>query len=216
MTFVKRNMVLVIGLVAALLAGLVLAITASGSSSEVKAKQAEMSQLETELSETEDARVAQEQEVSASLLGVDTDRIAADDKVIDGFLSDALTWSSHEEYMNARSTVQRKYGLDENSSFMTAFLPDGEAISKKDRTGKQYNLIDELGLTSLVGSYDASVLKVEGTLYTYFIEVNVQGKSADGKGSSSLPSLVLLTVDENGTISNVDASATTSKPRSSN
>lgn len=215
MVFIKRNMILVTGLVAALVMGLVLGITIVGSDSEIEQKQAQMSQLETELSEAEDARVAQAEEVSDSLLGVDSDRMVADDEVIEGFLDAALTWTSHEEYMAARSTVQRKYGLAEDSSFMTAFLPDGSLISKKDRTGKQYNLIDELGLTSQVGSYHTSVLKVEGTLYRYFIEVNVQGKSADGEGASTLPSLVMLTVDENGTITDVEASATTEKPRSS-
>lgn len=220
MTFIKRNMILVVGLVAALVMGLVLGITATGSETEVKAKQAQMSQLETELSEAEDVRVAQAQEVSDSLLGVDTERITADDKAIEGFLDTALTWSSHAEYVEARNTLQRRYGQAEDSSFLKTFLPltdeDGKPLlSKKDRTGKQYNLIDEMGLTSQVGSYDASVLSVEGTLYRYFITVNVQGKSADGEGSATLPSLVMLTVDENGEITDVEASATTQKPRSS-
>lgn len=220
MTFIKRNMILVVGLVAALVMGLVLGITATGSETEVKAKQAQMAQLETELAEAEDVRVAQAQEVSDSLLGVDTERITADDKAIEGLLDTALTWSSHAEYVEARNTLQRRYNQAEDSSFLKTFLPltdeDGKPLlSKKDRTGKQYNLIDEMGLTSQVGSYDASVLSVEGTLYRYFITVNVQGKSADGEGSATLPSLVMLTVDENGEITDVEASATTQKPRSS-
>lgn len=209
----RRHALLMFGILAVIAMGIVLAVHAVGAHSDREEYSQKISSLESDLADAENARIEQAEEVSDEILGVDSSRLETDEKEVRSFLKLALSWDDHEEYVHARESLMRKYDLDEKSSFMTDFLPP--APSKTDSSGTQHNLIDVLGLSSEVGGAEFTVLGVEGTEYSYAVEVSVRGKSADGKGSDTMPSVILLTVDDEGGISDVHASATTSPVRSS-
>jgi hypothetical protein len=161
----------------------------------------------------EEAQAEREREVADRVLGTDHARLDADEELIGEVLDTALTWESHEEYVDARSAMMSVHGLAEDSEFMTVFLP--EPTVNVDAEGTEYALIDLLGLDSRVDDFRTELLSVQGTEYRYLVLVDVRSRSDDGQGSAVSTSTVLLTTDGEGGVSDVEGYASTSRVRSS-
>lgn len=139
------------------------------------------------------------------------ERLAADADAIHPFLDIALTWSSDLEYSDARETIQRRFGLSTDSQFLTEFMPPSP--NSVDGEGNVYYYIDAKGLNSRLGQFSISPVGLDGSLYRYVVIVSASSLSPDGKGSSSLPIIIDITVDADGTFAEVQAQSTTRKPR---
>lgn len=163
--------------------------------------------------ELEEAQEEKESEVAGQVLGAGHTRLEADEELIGQVLDTALTWESHAEYVDARRAMVNVYGLDEDSAFMTVFLP--EPTVNVDAEGTEYALIDLLGLDSEVSGFRAELLSVQGTEYSYLVLVDVESTSDDGRGSAQSTSTVLLTTDGDGGVSGVEGYASTSRVRTS-
>lgn len=139
------------------------------------------------------------------------ERLTADAEAIHPFLDIALTWSSDLEYSEARETIQRRFGLGPDSQFLTEFMPPSP--HSVDGEGNVYYYIDAKGLNSRLGTFSISPVGIDGSLYRYIVIVSASSLSPDGKGSSSLPIIIDITVDADGTFTDVQAQSTNHKPR---
>ena len=84
--------------------------------------------------------------------GVDANRVEADKTLVTDLFTKCFTWSTSDEYIDARKTVMQDYNIDENSSFMTTFLP--AASRKTDEYGNVSTMIgDKLFDYTIDGHY---------------------------------------------------------------
>ncbi|MFD6952063.1 hypothetical protein A6A08_02545 [Nocardiopsis sp. TSRI0078] len=173
----------------------------------------QIAELRERTAEIEEAQDERENEVASLVQGTNTARLDTDEELIGDVLDTALTWETHAEYEDARSAMMTVYGLDEDSAFMTAFLP--EAPMNVDREGNEYALIDLLGLDSRVNDFRSEVLSVQGTEYSYLVLVELRTTSDDGQASAYSTATVLLTTDGDGGVSGLEGYASTSRVRTS-
>ncbi|WP_435109320.1 hypothetical protein [Nocardiopsis synnemataformans] len=213
MGFVRRNAFPLTAAALLLVAGGSFAATRGAQEAALTDQEQRMEELLARRAGLEEAQDQREREVAGEVLGADHARLDADDELIDQVLDTALTWESHAEYVDARSAMTNVYGLNENSQFMTAFLP--KPPMNVDAEGTEYALIDLLGLDSRVDGFRTEVLSVQGTEYSYLVLANVETSSDDGQASAFSTSTVLLTTDGDGGVSNVEGYASTSRVRSS-
>lgn len=163
----------------------------------------------TSLVATEDLEV----ERALSGTGADPSRVDADSDLIGDLLDTALTWDSDSSYREARESTMRIFELEEDSSFMSTFLPP--APVNIDAEGNEYPYIDAAGLNSHVAGADIDLLAVDGASYSYVALVSAQALSSDGRGAASGMASVFVTVDGDGMITELSGSASTSGVRSS-
>jgi hypothetical protein len=213
MGFVRRNAFPLTAAALLLVAGGSFAATRGAQEAALTDQELRMEELLARRAGLEEAQEQREREVVGEVLGADHARLDADEELIDQVLDTALTWESHAEYVDARSAMMTVYGLDEDSPFMTVFLP--EPTVNVDAEGTEYALIDLLGLDSRVNAFRTELLSVRGTEYSYLILVEVRSSSDDGQASAHGVSTVLLTTDGDGGVSNVEGYASTSRVRSS-
>lgn len=116
--------------------------------------------------------------------GVDRDQMLDDEKVIGEFLSDTCVWSNFDEYAAARDRAISKWGLSEDSMFLSSFMPKFEKAGE-NAGNPDYNYVDALGLNMTVDNVMCylSSMDADGT-YHYFVEADL-GSSSYGKHSST-------------------------------
>ena len=133
--------------------------------------------------------------------GIDLERLDRDKTKINEFLKKIFTWSSYDEYMKMRESLKSEYGLKEDSSLLTNFLPTFP--DRVDGNGKHYNEIDT---NKLQITYDKLVLYPVsiGTSYKYLAEVDVTSKSETG-GQGTAHAFMEITVTADGNISDITA-----------
>lgn len=150
--------------------------------------------------------------------GADSSRAAEDAAMLESLLSTALNWSDHDSYVASREAVMEDYGVDEDSGFMTSFLP--AAPVNTDEQGNEYYYIDAMGLNSSLENVSAEVVAVSGSDYSYIVTVEVSASTELGGGSlpsaASDQSVIFATVQGSGEIAELQGYATGTAPRSSN
>lgn len=206
--FLRRNVVLLLALGLLVLMALAYAVTAaSGPGAQQEAQRAGVQTEIQELLETGEAQRAERDDV---LLGTRVQRVQDDREDITALAALALTWQDQESYNEARASVQRRYGLPEEGSFMTTFLPP--APVNVDSEGTEYPYIDAMGLNSRVDGIDLWVQEVEGTRYDYVVLVSVSATSADAQSFATDTSVMLLSTDGSGGLQNVRGYASGLEP----
>ncbi|MEV2278298.1 hypothetical protein AB0I72_22200 [Nocardiopsis sp. NPDC049922] len=213
MGFVSRNAFPLSAAALLLVSGGSFAVTRGAQEAALTDQEQRIAELRERTVEIEEAQDERENEVASLVQGTNTARLDADEELIGDVLDTALTWETHAEYEDARSAMMTVYGLDEDSAFMTAFLP--EAPVNIDREGNEYALIDLLGLDSRVNDFRSEMLSVQGTEYSYLVLVELRTTSDDGQASAHSTATVLLTTDGDGGVSGVEGYASTSRVRTS-
>lgn len=212
-SFVRKNLAVIVAAVLCLGLGIAYVTVNSVKNDEVSASATTVSEKEKTFADRSVQASKEIEEVVNEVSGVQQDRIDKDNKTIEEFLGRAFTWDSHASYTQARDSVMRVHGLKADSPFMKEFMPP--APVNVDKQGNEYPYIDAAGLNQRVGAYRAKVQEVEGTEYHYVVFVDVQARSDDKKGTSSTTSVVYLTTDGTGAISDLSGYASTQKERES-
>lgn len=164
-------------------------------------RSAEIAELESELTAAEQELVNQTDAVYDSLLGTDADRMGQDRMIISDFLETALVWDDYESYMAGRTEIIEDFGLDEDSQFLTSYLPP--APYSEDAEGNVYtSYMDERN--SDLGDFSTQVLSVTQTDYRYMVSATALSWASDDSNTSApADSMIFLTVSGTGEITDV-------------
>lgn len=213
-TFFQKNALLI------LLAGIFAIVTVSyfvvttTHETEVVTQEQEITELDGQMQAELAAAEAEQQAVVDEALGTNAGRIDADTVLIREFLQTVTTWETGEEYEAARESVLRRYALDEESQFMQVYFQ--EPVYNTDSSGNRYYVVDTQGLNSALSSIDVLPLGVTGTEYRYMVLTDISSTSDDGEANASKTSVIYLTLDGEGTFSEVSGFASVSTPLTSN
>ena len=93
------------------------------------------------------------------------------------------------------------YGLEEDSTFMTEFMPD---MVVKSRDGTEYYPIDVMELNATFDKVDVQLRNIAGDKYSYFCKVKWYVRGSLGT-SESTESVFLFDTDAEGNIKNLEA-----------
>lgn len=165
----------------------------------------EIQTLEQAYTSREQELRAESQQVYDNLLGTSNSRVQQDTVIIEDLLSTALSWDSHESYVEARSSVIETYDLRADDHFIQTYLPP--APVNTDGAGNEYRYLDVADLNSRLGEFDVEVLSVTRTEYRYLVSVTAESVSNDDMQASANSSVVLLTIDGEGQITEISGYA---------
>lgn len=135
--------------------------------------------------------------------GLDSARVAQDDEAARALLEQAFNWDSKETYDAARNSIKEMYGLSDDSSFLSVFMPEMGNINVGDR---EINEIDARGLNISFSGMQSNVTAINGDLYTYFTIVTVTSSDSTGATADG-ESAFVYTVNGNGELSDLAAYA---------
>lgn len=183
--FFGRNVLVIIG-VSVLLISLLIASSISSQRSETLERQRSqiLSKQNDQRQVNNDADKAYNEVVTEATGGVDLERKKEDDKVIHDLLDKALTWDGLAEYLDHRASIQRGFGLDEHSQFMTEYMPGEMAgVARKSPDGKMYYNYDE-HMVNKLGDVTTWVTNVDGDVYSYAAVVSMRTSSRNGDSSA--------------------------------
>lgn len=188
---------------ALLIGGVGIAATHSDHVADENARsEAQVQQLQAQLSSLKTSTTDNQEVVSSEATGMSPARKRSDDETVRTIMQQALTWSSGEQYIAARQALIDRWHLDENSQFLTVFMPGEDAGAwRTDSSGKTYFAYE--GANSSLDSFTTSVTNVDGTKYTYFAVVGIKTTSSDGKATSTSYSTMSYTLDSDGSISDI-------------
>jgi hypothetical protein len=212
--FFYRNALLLILAAVFAASGIAFGVTATAQGSESAAQQRQIADLDAQMQTRLAAAKATQQSVVDGAQGTDARRVAADTDTIRQFVRTVATWKSGAEYAAARESVMRRYRLTPDSQFMKVYFP--EPVSNRDSSGKTFYAIDADGLNSSMSTVDVRVLGVAGTAYRYMVLADISSSSSDNKASASRTSVIYLTLDGEGAMSQVSGYAADAKALTSN
>lgn len=201
----RRGVVLVTAACLVMTGALGLALSRYSEAKTVERREAaQVDGLHQELARNQAQAVSTQKKVNNEVLGLNQERKAKDDKSVESVMSEALTWSSGEEYMSARRRLVNKWGLTEDSQLLSVFLPGEEQGAwAVDGSGKRW--FAYTGVNSSLDSFSTTVTRIDGTSYTYLAVLGVRTLSTDTQADSVSYSVMSYTVDGSGTVSNVTA-----------
>lgn len=126
-----------------------------------------------------------------AISGVDMPRKRTDDGIITDVIKYALNWSSFDEYRSNRVDLLAKYSwLDEDSLFMKSFFKAFDEESADFSDGRNMTFV----------SLDSHVLSVNGNIYTYLTEIQVQSRSESGSGTYDAGCVATYQTDSQGNV----------------
>lgn len=195
----------VFGLVVLAVSALGYGMVAGSATDEEQARSQEILALEQRHTAREQELHEESQQVYDNLLGTDHSRVTKDEVIIEKLLKAALTWDSHESYVAARENVIEEYQLSSEADFIETYLPPAPVTT--DGAGNEYYGIDAAGLNSRFGSFETEVLSVIKTEYRYLVSVTAESVSNDELGSAANTSVVLVTINGNGKITDISGYA---------
>ena len=180
-------------------------VVTSGWHEEEEALRASVNTVRAETDSVKDENQSAMASVVQEATGVDKSRYRRDGENIREFLRISSTWSSCKEYNAARTRAQEKYGVADDSSFFTDYMPYMPESShpEYDGTTKGDNMIDSRGLNLALGDVEVYMADTDGSNIRYFAKFETH--STDGEHESGRDSLFMCSVDSDGKIS--DASA---------
>lgn len=167
------------------------------------AQQQEIATLTQQKQEASDKRASEVNTVTKNSFGLDTSRVATDDRLASQIIKTATTWSDSESYTNARNTLRDEYKIAEDSYLLTTFMPKSESMPL-GQDGKMINNIDAYGLNMTYVNMHSYVVNIDNGVYSYFTVVDVLSKDAQGHtGEGNI--IFTYDVDANGAVSNMVA-----------
>ena len=167
------------------------------------AQQQEIATLTQQKQEASDKRASEVNTVTKNSFGLDTSRVATDDRLASQIIKTATTWSDSESYTNARNTLRDDYKISEDSYLLTIFMPKSENMPL-GQDGKMINNIDAYGLNMTYVNMHSYVVGIDNGVYSYFTVVDVLSKDAQGHtGEGNI--IFTYDIDANGTVSNMIA-----------
>lgn len=178
-------------------------ITDMQRSTALSAQQQEIATLEQQKKEVSDKRTSEVATVTKNSFGLDTSRVATDDRLASQIIKTATTWSDSESYDKARNTLRYDYKIAEDSQMLTTFMPEVQDMAL-GQGGKKINAINAYGLNMTYVKMHSYVVGVNNGVYSYFTVVDVLSKDAQGhSGEGNI--IFTYDVDANGTVSNMIA-----------
>lgn len=201
---IKKDKVLWAVSVGVMLLGIVMFVVTDMQRSAVLAsQQSEIATLTQQKQEASDKRASEVNTVTKNSFGLDTSRVATDDRIVSEIIKTATTWSDSESYTNARNTLRDEYKIAEDSYLLTTFMPKSENMPL-GQGGKMINNIDAYGLNMTYVNMHSYVVNIDNGVYSYFTVVDVLSKDAQGHtGEGTI--IFTYDVDANGTVSNMVA-----------
>lgn len=200
----KKDKVLWIVSIGVMLLGIVtFVVTDMQRSATLASQQSEIATLTQQKQEASDKRASDVNTVTKNSFGLDTSRVATDDRLASQIIKTATTWSDSESYTNARNTLRDEYKIAEDSYLLTAFMPKSESMPL-GQDGKMINTIDAYGLNMTYVNMHSYVVGIDNGVYSYFTVVDVLSKDVQGhSGEGAI--IFTYDVDANGTVSNMVA-----------
>ena len=201
---IKKDKVLWAVSVGVMLLGIVtFVVTDMQRSAVLASQQSEIVALTQQKQEASDKRTSEVNTVTKNSFGLDTSRVATDDRLASQIIKTATTWSDSESYTNARNTLRDEYKIAEDSYLLTTFMPKSESMPL-GQGGKMINTIDAYGLNMTYVTMHSYVVGIDNGVYSYFTVVDVLSKDAQGHtGEGNI--IFTYDVDANGTVSNMVA-----------
>lgn len=200
-----RWIIPLVALLACIAVWLAMHHTLSNRKDTLEQQQADIHAAQGELDQTRaDADKQYAQVVSDSTDGLDVARKQADDDKVRGLVQEATTWTGIEDYLKKRDKVMKDYDLDENSQFMTEFLPgEQEGLTRTDPSGKTHYVYDA-DIHAEFEDFQSWVTGAEGSIYHYNGLVSMKILSDSGQATDI--NYALLTYDTiNGKLTNLQA-----------
>ena len=201
---IKKDKVLWAVSVGVMLLGIVtFVVTDMQRSAALASQQSEIATLTQQKQEASDKRASEVSTVTKNSFGLDTSRVATDDRLASQIIKTATTWSDSESYTNARNTLRDEYNIAEDSYLLTTFMPESENMPL-GQGGKMINTIDAYGLNMTYVNMHSYVVGIDNGVYSYFTVVDVLSKDAQGHtGEGHI--IFTYDVDANGAVSNMVA-----------
>lgn len=207
-TFFYRNVLLMLLAGVFVIVGISYIVASNTQHIEVVTQEQEIADLDAQMQAELATAKAEQQSVVDDALGTNAQRVATDTEVIRQFMKTVTTWETGEEYTEARESVVRRYKLDERSQFMRVYFQ--EPIFNTDSSGNKFYVVDTEGLNSSLSSIDVKVLGVSGTEYKYMVLADIGSSSNDGKAGANKTSVIYLTLDGEGLMTDVSGFASVS------
>lgn len=200
----KKDKVLWVVSIGVMLLGIVtFVVTDMQRSATLASQQSEIATLTQQKQEASDKRTSEVNTVTKNSFGLDTSRVATDDRLVSQIIKTATTWSDSESYTNARNTLRDEYKIAEDSYLLTTFMPKSESMPL-GQGGKMINNIDAYGLNMTYVKMHSYVVGIDNGVYSYFTVVDVLSKDAQGHtGEGNI--IFTYDVDANGVVSNMVA-----------
>lgn len=201
---IKKDKVLWAVSVGVMLLGIVtFVVTDMQRSAVLASQQSEIATLTQQKQDASDKRASEVNTVTKNSFGLDTSRVATDDRLVSQIIKTATTWSDSKSYTNARNTLRDDYKISEDSYLLTTFMPKSESMPL-GQGGKMINNIDSYGLNMTYVKMHSYVVGIDNGVYSYFTVVDVLSKDVQGhSGEGNI--IFTYDVDANGTVSNMVA-----------
>lgn len=178
-------------------------ITDTQRNAVLSAQQTEIATLEQQKKEASDKRTSEVNTVTKNSFGVDTSRVATDDRIATEIIKTATTWSDADSYNTARTKLRDDYKFTDDSQMLSVFMPEVKD-APLGQDGKMINTINAYGLNMTYVKMHSYVVGVDNGAYSYFTVVDVLSKDAQGhSGEGTI--VFTYDVDANGTVSNMVA-----------
>lgn len=178
-------------------------VTDMQRSAVLSSQQSEIAALTQQRQEASDKRTSEVNTVTKNSFGLDTSRVATDDRLVSQIIKTATTWSDAESYNKARNTLRDDYKFSDDSQMLTTFMPEVQDMAL-GQGGKKINTIDAYGLNMTYVKMHSYIVGVDNGVYSYFTVVDVLSKDAQGHtGEGNI--IFTYDVDANGTVSNMVA-----------
>lgn len=178
-------------------------ITDTQRNAVLSAQQTEIATLEQQKKEASDKRTSEVNTVTKNSFGLDTSRVATDDRIATEIIKTATTWSDADSYNAARTKLRDDYKFADDSQMLSAFMPEVKD-APLGQDGKMINTINAYGLNMTYVKMHSYVVGVDNGVYSYFTVVDVLSKDAQGhSGEGTI--IFTYDVDANGTVSNMVA-----------
>ena len=181
--------------------------------STLKAKNDQLAQIEVETRQAEATKEHERAAVSEKATGVLEERYKRDQELSKELFSLATTWSDGKEYDAARKNIMGKYGMAEDSPFMSRFLPN---VSRTAPDGTYVSRVDAEDLNSAFADMDMAVVGSKDGGYEYFATVKVNVYSADETAHVVTTTPISYTIDAAGAIVDIQLYQPAEAPVSTN
>lgn len=177
------------------------ALVTSSQNAKLDEQQAEIALLENQIAMLANTYENTQTEILQTTTGLNLGRVAQDDAVLSEFFKTVFTWDTYNEYMDARDAIMHRYGLTEDSQFMSVFMPE---VVNRELNGKNYNRIDVDDLNMNYEDFTSYVVRIMADEYSYFTVVDISSTWKNG-GESIVRTAITYTVNANGELSNINA-----------
>lgn len=158
-------------------------------------------QLESTLRLSQEKQQDKQEELDSldDASGLNTERVDADKKIMEGFFKQAFTFSDLEEYQKVRESVLADYLIASDSSFAKMFYPAVQNEDNKENLNT-YQAVENGVYELSYESFTSHVVNIDGGEYMYVNDVLVQSHQKD------YHVIVTCVIDEDGNLVTVQGS----------